>query len=34
VLRIQLSGQVGSGHITARPRRRTFWQWLLRHPQY
>jgi Domain of unknown function (DUF1707) len=34
VLRIQLSGQVGSGHITARPRRRTFWQWLLRHPPY
>ena len=42
VLRIQLSGKVGSGLITARPRRppcpprpprRTFWQWLTRQPR-
>ncbi len=41
VLRIQVSGKVGSGLITARPRRpprpprpprRTFWQWLTRQP--
>jgi len=32
VLRVQVSGQVGSGHIVARPPRRTFWQWLLRRP--
>jgi hypothetical protein len=31
-LRIDVSGQVGSGSITARPPRRTFWQWLLRRP--
>jgi len=31
-LRIQVTGQVGSGAITARPPRRTFWQWLLRRP--
>ena len=32
-LRIDLSGRVGSGHISARPPRpprRSFWQWLLR----
>jgi hypothetical protein len=31
-LRIEVSGQVGSGTITARPPRRTFWQWLRREP--
>jgi hypothetical protein len=39
VLRIQMSGRVGSGVISARPRRpprpprRTFWQWLTRQPR-
>jgi Domain of unknown function (DUF1707) len=39
VLRVQISGAVGSGYITARPpkrpkpARRTFWQWLLRRPK-
>ncbi len=43
VLQIQVSGKVGSGLITARPRRRpprpprpprrTFWQWLTRQPR-
>jgi len=32
-LRIQVSGRVGSGHLRARPPRRTFWQWLMRHPR-
>jgi hypothetical protein len=33
VLRVQVSGKVGSGTLKARPPRRTFWQWLLRqHP--
>jgi Domain of unknown function (DUF1707) len=32
MLRVDVSGQVGSGHIRARPARRTFWQWLLRRP--
>jgi hypothetical protein len=31
--RIDLAGQVGSGHIIARPPRRSFWQWLLRRPR-
>jgi hypothetical protein len=33
-LRVSLTGKVGSGNITARPRRRrrTFWQWLTRQP--
>jgi Domain of unknown function (DUF1707) len=31
--RIDVSGQVGSGHIMARPPRRSFWQWLLRRPR-
>lgn len=31
-LRVDVSGKVGSGTITARPPRRTFWQWLLRRP--
>jgi hypothetical protein len=34
-LRVEVSGLVGSGTLTARPPRRTFWQWLLRrHPPY
>ena len=36
MLHIQVSGRVGSGHISVRaPRRprRTFWQWLLRRPR-
>ena len=33
ILRIQVSGQVSGGHITARPARRTTWQWLRRHSQ-
>jgi len=32
-LRIQVSGKIGSGHLRARPPRRTFWQWLLRRPR-
>jgi len=31
-LRVDVSGKVRSGHITARPPRRTFWQWLLGRP--
>jgi hypothetical protein len=31
-LRIQVSGNLSSSTITARPPRRTFWQWLLRRP--
>jgi hypothetical protein len=31
-LRIAVSGKVGSGHLTARPPKRTFWQWLTRRP--
>ena len=33
ILRIHVSGKVGSGRITARPPRRTFWQWLRRRPR-
>jgi len=33
ILRIQVSGKVSGGHITARPPRRTFWKRLRRHPQ-
>jgi hypothetical protein len=33
ILRIQVSGTVSGGHITARPPRRTFWPWPRRHPQ-
>jgi hypothetical protein len=29
---IQVTGQVASGSVVARPPRRTFWQWLLRQP--
>jgi Domain of unknown function (DUF1707) len=32
-LRVDISGKVGSGAITARPPRRTFGQWLLRRPR-
>jgi Domain of unknown function (DUF1707) len=33
ILHVTMSGKVGSGHITARPPRRSFWQWLLRRPR-
>jgi hypothetical protein len=33
ILRIEVSGKVGSGHVRARPPHRTFWQWLLRRPR-
>jgi hypothetical protein len=33
ILRIQVSGKVSGGHMTARPAHRTFWQWRRRHPQ-
>jgi hypothetical protein len=33
VLRIEVSGKVGSGHFVARPRSRSFWQWLTRQPR-
>jgi hypothetical protein len=32
-LRIEVSGRVGSGNITARPPRRSFWAWLRREPR-
>jgi Domain of unknown function (DUF1707) len=32
ILRVEVSGSVGSGSLVARPPRRTFWQWLLRRP--
>ncbi len=32
-LQVNLSGRVGSGNIVARPKRRTFWQWLTRQPR-
>jgi len=32
-LRIEVTGKVRSGSITARPPRRTFWQWLMRRPR-
>jgi hypothetical protein len=31
-LRVIVAGTCGSGHIIARPRRRSFWQWLRRAP--
>ena len=31
-LRVEVAGKVGSGHFTAGPRRRSFWQWLGRKP--
>lgn len=33
VLRIEVSGKIGSGHFIARPPYRTFWQWLTRQPR-
>ncbi len=33
VLRIEVTGKVGSGHFIARPPYRTFWQWLTRQPK-
>jgi len=33
MLRIEVTGKVGSGHFVAAPRPRTFWQWLTRQPQ-
>ena len=33
VLRIEVAGRVRSGNITARPPRRSFWQWLRRAPR-
>jgi hypothetical protein len=33
LLRIEVTGKVGSGHFMAGPRPRTFWQWLTRQPQ-
>jgi hypothetical protein len=32
VLQVIVAGTCGSGHILARPRRRSFWQWLRRGP--
>jgi hypothetical protein len=32
ILRITVSGNVGSGSVMARPPHRSFWQWLLRRP--
>ena len=32
-LRIDVAGKCGSGHISARPPRRSFWQWLRRAPR-
>ncbi len=32
-LQINVSGRVGSGHIVARPPRRSFWDWLRRRPR-
>jgi hypothetical protein len=33
ILHVTVSGKVGSGHISAHPPRRNFWQWLLRRPR-
>ncbi len=33
LLRIDVAGRVGSGHLIARPPHRTFWQWLTRQPR-
>jgi Domain of unknown function (DUF1707) len=33
VLRVDVAGTVGSGHLIARPPHRTFWQWLTRQPR-
>jgi Domain of unknown function (DUF1707) len=32
ILRVHISGHVGSGSLSVRPPRRTFWQWLFRRP--
>ncbi len=32
ILRVQVTGKVASGSLTARPPRRSFLQWLLRRP--
>jgi hypothetical protein len=32
-LRVEVTGKVGSGHFIARPKYRTFWQWLTRQPK-
>ncbi|MGI9008909.1 MAG: DUF1707 SHOCT-like domain-containing protein [Streptosporangiaceae bacterium] len=32
-LRVTIGGRVGSGHIVARPARRSFWDWLRRRPR-
>ncbi|HEY6295867.1 MAG TPA: DUF1707 domain-containing protein, partial [Streptosporangiaceae bacterium] len=33
LLRVEVSGTIGSGHLLARPPHRTFWQWLTRQPR-
>jgi hypothetical protein len=33
VLRVEVTGKVGSGHFLAGPPHRTFWQWLTRKPK-
>jgi len=33
LLRVEVSGTIGSGHFVARPPYRTFWQWLTRKPR-
>jgi hypothetical protein len=33
LLRVEVSGKIGSGHFIARPPHRTFWQWLTRQPR-
>jgi hypothetical protein len=33
LLRVDVSGKIGSGHFVARPSHRTFWQWLTRQPR-
>jgi hypothetical protein len=32
ILRVKLAGRIRGGDVVARPRRRTFWQWLRRRP--
>jgi Domain of unknown function (DUF1707) len=32
IFRVEVSGEVRGGNVVVRPRRRTFWQWLLRRP--
>lgn len=33
LLRVEVSGTIGSGHLVARPPHRSFWQWLTRQPR-